>query len=142
MAADSYYTDSKVTGNRERFGLTPRMRSCLEFIKHHQRLHGVTPTYEEIMVGLGLRSKSNVARLVYALEDRGAVRRKAHGWNGLVIVGEDPVDTTDAIECILARCKLSRNTRVELGELLEFERENGSWRSIGEVINGLVEGRK
>ena len=56
--------------------MTPKQRNCLAFIAAFRaRQHGVSPTYEQICAGLGLRSKNSVARLIYALEKQGLVRR-------------------------------------------------------------------
>lgn len=55
--------------------LTRRQRQLLATIEEHQRLHGVTPSYEEMRLALGLGSKSGVHRLILALEERGHLRR-------------------------------------------------------------------
>lgn len=56
-------------------GLTERQRECLLFIIDTVDESGVAPSYDEIMWGLGLRSKSGIHRLVDALEERGFIRR-------------------------------------------------------------------
>lgn len=49
---------------------TRRQREALKFIKEYSELHGYAPSYEEIKDGLGLASKSGVARLISGLLER------------------------------------------------------------------------
>lgn len=56
-------------------GLTPRMAQLADFIAVYQAKNGYAPTYDEMMTGLGLKSKSGISRLVASLEKRGAVTR-------------------------------------------------------------------
>lgn len=58
----------KATGRE--YGMTRRMRDCLEFIHDYSGRNGYAPSYDEIMDALGLRSKSGVHRIVHALEER------------------------------------------------------------------------
>lgn len=44
-----------------------------EFIVACQQLRGVTPTYREIAIGLGMKSKSNIFRYIRDLESVGAI---------------------------------------------------------------------
>jgi DNA-binding MarR family transcriptional regulator len=56
-------------------GLTPRQSDALRFIREYLTANGITPTYDEIAPGIGLRSKAGVHRLVSALEERGHITR-------------------------------------------------------------------
>lgn len=66
-------------------GLTPRQRDVLDFIRSHQGEHGVTPTYDEIAAGIGLSSKSGIARMIDGLEERGFVTRLPGRWRSIVL---------------------------------------------------------
>jgi|TARA_R110000868_G_scaffold339554_1_gene600261 SOS-response transcriptional repressor LexA len=44
-----------------------------DFIVACQQIRKVTPTYKEIAVGLGMRSKSNIFRYIRRLEKMGAI---------------------------------------------------------------------
>lgn len=57
------------------YGLTPRMKDCLDFIDRHIAEHGYSPSFDEMKIGLGLTSKGPVHRLVQKLEERGAIKR-------------------------------------------------------------------
>jgi repressor LexA len=55
--------------------LTPRQYECWRFLASYARAHGYSPSFEEIAEAMGLASKSNVHRLLQALEQRGFIRR-------------------------------------------------------------------
>ncbi|WP_412506197.1 LexA family protein [Roseovarius sp. SYSU LYC5161] len=55
--------------------LTPRQHECWRFLASYTRAHGYSPSFEEIAEAMGLASKSNVHRLLQALEQRGFIRR-------------------------------------------------------------------
>lgn len=69
-------------------GLTPKMKDCLDFIRDFQTGHSFSPSYEEMMLGLGYHSKSNVHRLVSSLVRRGALIRLPNRARSLVVVEE------------------------------------------------------
>ena len=57
-------------------GLTEAQARCLDFIKRTMAENkGMAPSYEEIKTELGLASKSNVHRMIEALEEKGRIRR-------------------------------------------------------------------
>lgn len=53
----------------------PRQLDCLDFIKRSIAQRGYSPSYAEILVAVGLKSKSEVHRLLCGLESRGAIKR-------------------------------------------------------------------
>lgn len=56
---------------KRKFNLTTMQKKAYVFIKDYIEEHDQAPSFDEIMVGVGLKSKSGVHRLVYALKDRG-----------------------------------------------------------------------
>lgn len=58
-----------------KYGMTRKMKLCLDFIAGYIDRHGIAPSFVEIQQGLGLKSKSGVHRLVVALEQRGYLIR-------------------------------------------------------------------
>ncbi len=57
--------------------LTKRQSDVLYFIHKHTH-NGVTPSYPEIAAGVGVKGKSQVHRLICALEERGYIKRHPH----------------------------------------------------------------
>ena len=51
--------------------LTHQQEKLLQFINNFQLKSNVTPSFDEMKDGLGLRSKSGIHRLLSALEERG-----------------------------------------------------------------------
>ena len=68
------------------FGLTPRDRQALDFIRAYGDEHGQSPTFQQIATALGMRSKSNISRIVDALVERGHLRRKPNKHRSLMPV--------------------------------------------------------
>jgi len=56
-------------------GLTHRQRDAMLIIQQAFDATGIMPSFDEIMVGLGLKSKGGVKRLVAGLEERGYIKR-------------------------------------------------------------------
>lgn len=56
-------------------GLTRRQHELLGFIQSRIWEFGYPPSFDEMVVALGLHSKSGVLRLLRGLEERGAIRR-------------------------------------------------------------------
>lgn len=56
-------------------GLTRRQRDLLAFIAGYIEREGVAPNYAEMVIGIGAKSKSAIARLVDGLVERGHLVR-------------------------------------------------------------------
>ena len=55
--------------------LTYQQEKLLQFINNFQLKSNVTPSFDEMKDGLGLRSKSGIHRILSALEERGYIRK-------------------------------------------------------------------
>lgn len=66
--------------------MTDREIAILEFIKAYMRLHGVSPSYEVIARGVGLKSKSNIHRLIHKLEEMGHIRLKPYKFRSIKLI--------------------------------------------------------
>ena len=73
------------------FPPTQAQRKLLGFIAGHIATTGVSPTYEEMQIGLGQKSKNNVHRLVQRLEERGHIKRCPNRARALQVI--TPVET-------------------------------------------------
>jgi repressor LexA len=86
--------------------LTKKQYDLLQFIDNHLKSKGVSPSFDEMKVALGLKSKSGIHRLITGLEERGFIRlqlpenlkppeRVTSGFTPNVIQGgfnEEPAD--------------------------------------------------
>lgn len=72
--------------------MTEREKAILEFIKAYVRLHGVSPSYEVIAQGVGLRSKSNIHRLIHKLEEMGHLRLKPYKFRSIKVVDRSAME--------------------------------------------------
>ena len=71
--------------------LTMKQDLLLRFIHDWMKTHQRCPSFDEMMEGIGLKSKSNIHRLVSALEERGYVRRLPNRARALEII-KPPLD--------------------------------------------------
>ena len=55
--------------------LTHQQQKLLQFINKFQLKSNVTPSFDEMKDGLGLKSKSGIHRILSALEERGYIRK-------------------------------------------------------------------
>jgi SOS-response transcriptional repressor LexA len=65
--------------------MTDKWELVLRFIKAYQKLHGVTPSYEVLAKGLGMRSRSNMHRIVWRLEQEGHLQIKPRKFHGIKV---------------------------------------------------------
>jgi len=55
--------------------LTEKQQNLLSYIEAFLEDHGRPPSFEQMMEAMGLKSKSNIHRLIGALEERGYIKR-------------------------------------------------------------------
>ena len=80
------------------FGLTPRLHQLATFIKTYVAEHGgISPTHDEMMVAMGLHSKSGISRMMNELEARGVIARKKHASRSVVIRDENENSVAPAV---------------------------------------------
>lgn len=65
--------------------LTDRQQEILDYIREHQRAHGVIPSTREIQESFGLSSQTTVVHHLRALEARGVLQRLPGKARGLVL---------------------------------------------------------
>jgi repressor LexA len=57
----------------QRLGLTKKAHELKMFLIAHIGVHGESPSYAQMALAIGIRSKSGIVRLVRELEERGHV---------------------------------------------------------------------
>ncbi len=66
--------------------LTRKQHELLSFINQRLAESGVSPSFEEMKLALGLRSKSGIHRLISGLQERGFIKRLPHRARALEVV--------------------------------------------------------
>jgi len=66
--------------------MSKRRQLVLDFIRAYIRLHGVPPSYEVIAKGIGLKSKSNVHRIVHRLKADGHLTVRPYKFHSIKLV--------------------------------------------------------
>lgn len=68
------------------YGLTPRQKEALDFIKSFSERRGFSPSVREVQLALGLSSTSGVIRILDGLQQRGAIRRLPRCVRSIAII--------------------------------------------------------
>lgn len=58
--------------------MTERQRLVLEFIQTYIKMKGFAPSMQDIATGLGMKSRSNIHRIIHTLEDEGLLSVTPH----------------------------------------------------------------
>jgi repressor LexA len=66
--------------------MSKRRQLVLDFIRAYIRLHGVSPSYEVIARGIGLKSKSNIHRIIHRLREDGHLETKPYKFHAIKLV--------------------------------------------------------
>ena len=109
---------------------TKKQRELLTFIEEFISEHGYSPSYREIMSGLGYNSVATVALHVNSLIKRGHLRKRDHSARSIELVeqSEAPIKTNavkpgeekwlvEKVEYFFARAEQSTLPQEELDEL-------------------------
>lgn len=72
--------------------LTVKQQRCLDWVTEFIQQQGISPTYEEIRVGLSYRSKDPVRSLLNALCNKGYITRKPHKARAIQVVQPSQVN--------------------------------------------------
>ncbi len=75
--------------------LTKKQLAVIQFIQDFTEEKGISPSYREIMAGLGLSSVSAVAEHVDNLVDKGVLRRNAGTARSLEVLDYKHEETVD-----------------------------------------------
>lgn len=67
--------------------MTPQQRKLLTFIEENT-VDDVSPSYEEMRKGMGLKSKSGINRLIKGLERRGYITRMPNMARSITVVSK------------------------------------------------------
>jgi len=58
--------------------MTPRQQLVLEFIQTYIKMKGFAPSMQDVATGLGMKSRSNIHRIIHDLRRLGHLRLNPH----------------------------------------------------------------
>ena len=89
--------------------LTAKQLKLLEYLKQSFKENSVSPSFEEMKLALGLKSKSGIHRLITALEERGFIKRLHNKARAINILSKDDglgIKNSDALDKNIKNVKL------------------------------------
>ena len=72
--------------------MTPQWEMVLRFIRAYIRIHGVSPSYAVMAQSLGLKSRSNMHRIVTRLQEEGHLDKKPRKFYSIKVVDRSVKD--------------------------------------------------
>lgn len=93
--------------------LTAKQKTVLNYIENYNAEHDFSPTYREIMEGLGLKSVSSVAEHIENLVNKGALKRRPNEARSLEIVDTSYPETTELFRFHLEHASEEERTILE-----------------------------
>jgi SOS-response transcriptional repressor LexA len=72
--------------------MTPQWEMVLRFIRAYIRIHGVSPSYALMAQSLGLKSRSNMHRIVTRLQEEGHLDKKPRKFYAIKVVDRTAKD--------------------------------------------------
>ena len=58
----------------------------LDFIRAYIKFHGISPSYQTIAMGLGMKSKANIHRIVHRLQEDGLLSIRPYKFNSIKLI--------------------------------------------------------
>ena len=58
----------------------------LDFIRAYIKFHGISPSYQTIALGLGMKSKANIHRIVHKLQEDGLLSIRPYKFNSIKLI--------------------------------------------------------
>lgn len=58
----------------------------LDFIRAYIKFHGISPSYQTIALGLGMKSKANIHRIVHRLQEDGLLSIRPYKFNSIKLI--------------------------------------------------------
>lgn len=107
--------------------LTAKQKELLDYLKSCER----APSFDEMRVALGLRSKSGVHRLVEGLEERGYIRRALNRARAIEIVEDPHLPNGLSAFNIFDLAAEARRRGLILGHIHRDEQGNRTFHSVG-----------
>ena len=102
--------------------LTKKQLAVLNFVQDFMEENGHSPSYREIMAGLGLSSVSAVAEHVDNLVEKGALRKVPGGARSLEVLDYKHTETVELFRAKMIDCTPDeREVLVRAGEILGLE---------------------
>lgn len=76
----------RLSAQRRAIGLTAKQHDLLTYIQSYVQAKGIPPSYDEMKLAVGLKSRSGIHRLIIGLEERGAIVRMAGHARAIEVV--------------------------------------------------------
>lgn len=88
--------------------ITKKRADLLEFIRAYTQEKGISPSFDEMKEGIGIKSKSGVHRLLTSLVERGHLARTNYRARALFVIEQTPENNLLQLENRLLKDEVAR----------------------------------
>jgi SOS-response transcriptional repressor LexA len=123
--------------------LTRSQAQLLQFIDRYVRQAGVAPSFDEMRVALGQRSKSCIHRLITALQERGFIRRLPSRARAIEVIRLPEISFGMGALHGFTTCEPPFVLQLKTGGRIRFERPEDA-EKIGSALQtlGLIKNQR
>ena len=105
--------------------LTKKQLLLLDFIKEFTETHSYSPSYREIMAGVGLKSVSAVAEHINNLVEKGVIKKTAGSARSLELIDYRHEETVTLFKSTIETASEEESTvLLQAAEILGLDLEN------------------
>ena len=76
--------------------LTKKQKELYDYLRSYISKSNISPSFEEMKVALGLKSKSGIHRLITSLEQRGFIKRLKHKARAMEIIKKSDESSSES----------------------------------------------
>jgi|TARA_B100001750_G_C15316484_1_gene499954 SOS-response transcriptional repressor LexA len=110
-------------------GLTIKQKKVYDFIRMWIKEKGDSPSFEEISLSLGIKSKSAISSYLNKLEQRGYITRIPHASRSITIVGDDKPEL-NKLKNIAAHARIYFNAKSAWDEQYALDPEHSDNQNV------------
>ena len=99
--------------------LTTKQLKLYNYLKKSFKDNSVSPSFEEMKIALGLKSKSGIHRLINALEERGFIKRLHNKARAIKIINQNVIEQKKMRIIMRAPLKLITIIALKMSSFME-----------------------
>tara|TARA_R110002050_G_scaffold266112_2_gene407437 strand:+ start:1410 stop:1814 length:405 start_codon:yes stop_codon:yes gene_type:complete len=118
-----------------KMGLTPKQKQLFDFIRMYQKEKGQSPSYDEMLVGVGGKARSLITNRLKKLKERGYVDYIPHVARSVTVVGDLDKTEMKKLKNIEAAARLFFSSKDEWDQIYKQDPDHPSNKTLATKVN-------